>query len=270
MTRPFFPLADDYVSRGLIAAAMFSFAGLFVTAPALLFDDRLINGASVWHKPLKFWLSLGVQFATFAVLAQLLTPANRDRIALKAVCFVALVALAFENVYITLQAARGRASHFNYETSFEATMYALMGLGALTFVLLGIVIGAMLAFQRDGDRSGLKLGAILGLIVGSLLTFAYGGYMSIYGSHYFAMPGASDAGGLPVVGWSTRATDMRPAHFMATHMVQATPVVGWLLDRFAPAAARIGVWLAAVALAALTTLLFVLPLTGVAPLGWLG
>lgn len=269
MNRPFFPLSDDNVSRSLIAAAMFSFAGFFVTAPALLYDDRLINGVSVWWKPLKFWLSLGIQFATFAVLAQLLTVSNRNRIGLKAFVYIAIVSLAFENVYITIQAARGRASHFNFETQFESGMYALMGLGALTFVILGIIIGAMLAFQRDGDRSGLKLGAILGLIIGSAFTLAYGGFMSTYGSHYFAAPGISDIGGLPIVGWSTMATDLRPAHFTATHMLQFVPFAGWLADRIAPAQARIIVWLTTILLAAIATILFVLPLRGVAPLGFL-
>ncbi|MEM9705678.1 MAG: hypothetical protein AAF850_06320 [Pseudomonadota bacterium] len=261
------PFADDYVTRALVAAGMFSLAGFFVVSPLALFDDRQFNGVSLWWKPMKFWLSLGVQFLTYAVLAQLLSPESRSRLSLKVVTYVAVCFLAFENVYISIQAARARASHFNYDTPFEASMYSLMGAGALWFMLVAGFLGWMLARQKDGDSSGLKLGAVLGLLIGSIMTVAVAGFMSVYGSHYFNAPGTSDEGGLPIVGWSTTATDLRPAHFFAIHIIQGAPLAGWVGDQFG--LGRALAVIATLIFVFATVVFFVLPILGRAPLGFL-
>ncbi len=80
---------------------------------ALLLDARQLSSVSVWAKPLKFELSLALHWAT---VARLLGAPHR--------AFVTVVEL----LYIVLQAARGRASHFNNDTLLKAVRCtALMG-----------------------------------------------------------------------------------------------------------------------------------------------
>ncbi len=89
-------------------------------------------------------------------------------------------------------------------------------------------------------------GARLGLLlfwVGSVL----GGFMIHYNQHTV---GAPDGGpGLPGLGWSTTAGDLRLAHFLGMHALQALPLLGWALRGLRP---RRGVALLAVGAALYT------------------
>ncbi len=163
---------------------------------------------------------------------------------------------------------------FMYSTPYETTMYYLTDVGALVLVLaalvLWIVLGIVLiASTRRGSWTGLRLGAALGLILGPILTTVIAGFMGVYGSHHYGASG-SDAGGVPFFGWSTTLPDLRPAHFVATHLIQALPVVGWLAERTWPRGSRSVVWTCAALGTALGLGLFGIALSGRAPLGWLG
>ncbi|OON68660.1 hypothetical protein B0919_12690 [Hymenobacter sp. CRA2] len=201
---------------------------LLVLALALwLVDDRVVTGLNVWIKPAKFSASGLIYLWTLAwLLADV--PAQDQRSARRIGRLVAL-SLVVEMACIVLQAARGTTSHFNIDSVFDAVLFQIMGV----FIMLNsaaIVWAIVLVFRRRPFGSaawvwGIRLGLIL-FLVGS----AVGGVMAGRMAHTV---GAADGGaGLPVLGWSTRHGDLRAAHFLGLHALQALPLVGWLLERY--------------------------------------
>jgi len=253
-------LDDDHVTRALVAAAFFTVAMFVVTLPASAIDARTIDGDSVWLKPQKFNVSLSVHFLTLAILAQQLPRKVRAGPSLTIFAYAALAASAFEIIYMSIQAARGRRSHFNYETELESQLYLLMGLGALFLVIVAIVLAVQIMRKGDPASPGLKLGSILGLLFGAMATIGFAGYMSASGSHHV---GAHPDGGahVPFFGWSRVAGDLRPAHFVALHAMQTLLLLGFALDRLR-IPARAAVVAAALAQLGLAAALFFQALAG--------
>lgn len=216
---------------------------MLVLLPATLvllsLDPRLLNNISIWAKPVKFQLSLALYFATLGLLVRLLAPAARQDWKLRLGFLLALLAALFEILYITLQAARGRGSHFNLETPLEATLYQLMGVGAVVIVLVAAQLG--IAIHRHAGAAtgpGLRLGATLGLVLGALATLVTAG---VLGGGNIATPDQL-VNGLPLFGWSQSGGDLRVPHFFATHLMQALPLLGLIADRFWPRRAQPLVW----------------------------
>ncbi|UYZ59513.1 hypothetical protein [Hymenobacter latericus] len=192
-------------------------------------DERTITGLNVWVKPIKFSIAGVVYLWSLAwLLADL--PAQVQRSARRIGRLVG-VALAIEISCVYLQAARGTTSHFNISSWFDAIVFQLMGV----FILINTVaivwaIWLMFRHRPHGSSAwvwGMRLGLIL-FLVGS----AVGGSMSARMAHTV---GAADGGaGLPLLGWSTRHGDLRAAHFLGLHALQAIPLVGWLITRYLP------------------------------------
>ncbi|MBI2255446.1 MAG: hypothetical protein HYU58_12560 [Proteobacteria bacterium] len=242
--------------------------------PALILqslDPRTLNDVSVWVKPTKFALSLALHYATLAWAMGLLAPEWRQGIYMRRSFLLALGAGFFEIAYISLQAARGRASHFNGATMMETVLYAIMGVGAVLLVVQSFDLGRhILKFPRRDVAAGVRLGAGLGLTLGSVATLVTAGIMSAgaipaalgYPAGHWVGGAFSDAGGLPLLGWSTTGGDLRVSHFFSTHIMQALPLLGWLADRFRPKQARVLVLAGAVLLVALVMATFLQAVSG--------
>jgi hypothetical protein len=157
---------------------------------------------------------------------------------------IAAVVMIVELVIIVGQAARGRASHFNTQTPLDARLWAIMGQLILLVWVATLVLALLLLRERiagAGLATGLHWG--LGVTLVGMLSAAFmveplnrwaearaGGPPSLAaGSHTI---GALDGGpGLPLLGWSTVAGDLRIGHFVGLHALQLLPLLGWLLDR---------------------------------------
>ena len=242
-----------------------------ILAVLAVVDDRVLLGAPLWLKPLKFAISLALYSATLAwMLGQL-----RER-ALQRAGWVVAVAGAVEMVIIVGQAAVGNRSHYNVDTPLSAALWSTMG---VTIVVLWLAtLAVALRFLRGGgtgplaepDGLATSPGLVipvhgrgraattairLGLVV-ALVGLAEGFLMATAGAHAVGVP---DGGpGLPLVGWSTTGGDLRIAHFVGMHALQGLP----LLAAGLAATARIDevtrvrlVQIAAAAWAGLTVLL---------------
>jgi hypothetical protein len=239
-------LDEDNTTRMWVMCGLLLTAFLFVLVPAQLFDPRTLGGAPIWAKPIKFSLSLAVHFFTLALLAQQIGAQYRVNKTLTCFAYAGAASALFELIYISIQAGRGRKSHFNIDTELEITMYNLMGIAAFFLVAVSFVLGVMIwRFSRhriaqreasndakamDDPNVGLRWGSIIGLIIGSVLTLVFAGYMSSTSSHLVGQPvGQSEV--VPVVGWSRTLGDLRIPHFIVTHLIQILPIIGLLSDK---------------------------------------
>jgi hypothetical protein len=262
------PSLSDRARDLLLLAIGVQVAFLIPSVIAYAVDDRLLNDVSVWSKPVKFQLSLILMLGTAALLLPLLDATTRATRTVRGASFAMAISSTLEIIYIVIQAARGRASHFNESTPLEAMLYPIMGVGAVSIVAGAFVIGWVIWRHGRADiGEGLRSGAAWGLMIGAVLTVVTAGVMS---SGAITEPGhwvggiRSDANGLFLVGWSRTGGDLRVPHFFATHIMQGLPILGLLLDRFVPGRARVGIWAGAAAGILIVAATFVQAAMGVA------
>lgn len=261
-----FAALEDGTRRLLIVGIGLQMALALPSLIALFIDERVLNDISVWVKPLKFQASLTLMLVTLLLLLPLIEQQTRAGRGVWLASLVAVITASGEILYITLQAARGRASHFNLSTPAEAMAYSVMGAGAALLVLSSLVIGVYILLRpRQDAMAGLRLGAGWGLVLGSIATLMTAFPLAsgeIGGPGHWVGGVRTDLGGLPLVGWSRTGGDLRVPHFFATHIMQALPLLGLAFDRVAPRFARSGIALGAIISIAVVIATFVQAVQG--------
>jgi len=217
-----------WLSVAMAASTLAALAGLIV-------DPRLLDGAPLWAKPLKFSLSILIYALT---LSWLLGQLQRWRRLAWWAGTLAAVFLAVEIVIIGGAAAAGNKSHFNVSTPVAAGLWSAMAT-SIVIVWLAALVTALLLFRAPlGDpartlaiRAGLVI-ALIGMGLAFLMTGPTAEQLSsfrgIVGAHTVGLP---DGGpGLPLLGWSTAAGDLRVPHFVGMHALQLIPLSALLLE----------------------------------------
>jgi hypothetical protein len=224
--------------RRLTLYALALFALAIPMALAWGIDERVVRGANVWIKPIKFALSIGLLALTTAWFIGHLVPAKRRGPAIDRIVWLLIGTGSFELAYITLQAALGQGSHFNVGDAFHGTMYTLMGIGAIGLTATQPMLAWQLHRHPDDVRpSAYRLAVKLGLV----LTFAFGAGIGLLLSGIQPPQGGA---AVPLLGWQLAGGDLRPAHFWGIHAGQLLPAVGLLVAARAEAQARARVWIA--------------------------
>jgi hypothetical protein len=223
--------------------------------PLWILDSRQLLGVSVWEKPIKFYISVAIFSFTYSLLSSFLTRGGRW---VKLTGLVIAVSLAVENVLILAMASIGETSHFNVSTPTAIAIWSIMAT-FISFVLFAtIFISVMILFQKQQEfnlKLALALGSVntaVGMGLAYLMTWPtanqLANYQGIAGAHAV---GVDDGGpGLPFLGWSTVAGDLRVGHFFGLHSIQVAAIL--------------------LALSLLLPLAFRVPLILVGNLTWLG
>jgi hypothetical protein len=227
--------ATDYLQSWRNMHPLWYYSTLGYLALALLcliaqgFDDRLLLGISVWAKPFKFAISIAVYFGTMTIFVEFMPQGYFAKKRGRLLTAIPVATALFEMAYIATQAALGEPSHYNRETSFNATMYTLMGLGATAMVAALLWMGVSIA--RNNELSNPM---ILAIVIGLVLTFLLGGGFGTYlGNHpgHWVGGTSDDANGIWLFKWARDGGDLRVAHFFGMHAMQVMPLFASLLPK---------------------------------------
>ncbi|MET0314956.1 MAG: hypothetical protein ABW275_11230, partial [Hansschlegelia sp.] len=211
------------------ALAAFGIAclSLFVVAALLpLVDARMLDGVSVWAKPAKFFLSVGVFSLTSAWFFGFVRPERRRTRPLLWSVRVLIGANVYELGYIVFQAAQGQQSHFNTGDPLHHALYALMGLGAVALILTKLPLAIEIARR---PAAGLDPDLRFAVVLGLAMTMALGGLAGVYMGAQTGHSVGAVGGAAPLFGWNRLGGDLRVAHFLGMHAEQILPATGWLL-----------------------------------------
>jgi hypothetical protein len=198
--------------------------------PLWILDSRQLLGVSVWEKPIKFYISVAIFSFTYSWLSSFLTRGGRW---VKLTGFVVAVSLAVEIVIILFMASIGETSHFNVSSPTAIVIWSLMATFISIVLFSTIFISLMIMFQKQQEfnlKLALALGSIntaVGMGLAYLMTWPtaaqLANYQGIAGAHAV---GVSDGGpGLPFLGWSTVAGDLRVGHFFGLHSIQVAAIL---------------------------------------------
>lgn len=242
--------------RPLMIAGFVSFVCFAALAIVSLFDPTEILGINRWIKPMKFFVSIAIFVWTSAVYLHFLKDYKN---AARFISWGMILIFLVEMIIIVAQAARGTTSHFNTGTPLDGMLFAIMGLA----IALNTLLAAYLLFLYFKAGIDLPESIVWGMRLGIILFLASsfeGAYMSAHLSHAV---GVRDGGeGLPLVNWSTKGGDLRVAHFVGMHALQAVPFFAYTMERYKVGSATLWTFVFAALYFAAFTFVFVQALFG--------
>jgi hypothetical protein len=209
------------------------------------------------RKPTTFGISFGLTTITLAWITGHLQVSDRTRWLLLGPLAVADTT---EVAWVAVQRWRGVASHFNFATTLDTSLF-LTGAAAITVTVTVIVAVTVLSFWRLRAAPSMAVAVRAGLLV-LLVAQGVGGWMI---GHGVGPAGDGVTQGLTTFG---AAGVMKVPHAVAMHAVQVLPGLAWLLGFAAlPERRRLGlVWAATVGYGALVAVSLAQTAAGLAPL----
>lgn len=196
---------------------MLLLSGLFHVAVWLSSGAPSLQGPVSWRKPIEFGLSGAITTLSLAwVLGRLPRSPVWDWTAA-----IAIVFFVPETALIDLQQWRGVASHFNYDTAFDAAVFSAMGI-CIGVVAIGIAILAVRSFFRVSGPPSTTLAVRAGMVF-LLLGQVLGGLIL---ANQFSSNGP--LANASIVG---AAGELKVPHALALHGLQALAILALILER---------------------------------------
>jgi hypothetical protein len=225
-----FGLSRVMHTKSLFWLAIICVGVAIALVPLWILDSRELLGVSVWEKPIKFYISVAIFSFTYSWLSSFLTRGGRW---VKLTGLIIAVSLAVEIVIILAMAIIGETSHFNVSSPTAIAIWSIMASFISIVLFSTIFISLMILFQKQQEfnlKLALALGSIntaVGMGLAYLMTWPtatqLANYQGIAGAHAV---GVEDGGpGLPFLGWSTVAGDLRVGHFFGLHSIQVAAIL---------------------------------------------
>jgi hypothetical protein len=193
-------------------------------------------GPISFRKPFSFGVSFGLTTITLAWFA--------DRLGLRRragwwLLMPLVLANTSEVVWVSVQRARGAASHFNFDTPLDSLLFSVMGGFAIMVTASVIVALTIIAFRRRTDDPVLTVAIRAGLLI-LLVAVAVGGAMIGVGNSR-----AQQGQTLNLVRWG-EAGNMKVTHALGMHGLQVLAGLAlWLSAVSLPLGARMRImWIA--------------------------
>lgn len=229
---------------------------------AIAMDDRQLGGLSVWVKPAKFAASVMVWCWTMAwCFGALPADVVRQRAA-RIIIWGTIICGTYEVGWISLRSAFGLPSHFAKDIIGNIG-YGVMGLGAVALCALAAWLGILVLRSCKPELPSAMRQAIgFGLVISGVTGVITGATISVFASPYIG--GAGAAGPWPPFFWAAHGGDLRIAHFIGIHAMQALPLLAMILAAIPRLKAAPLVQLGAVLWLAFTGFAFAQALRGIA------
>ena len=217
---------------------------LVVALAGVVFDSRSVLGAPTWMKTLKFTISVALYAGTLIWVLNAIT--RRPRL-VRFIGDASGAIFLLEIGIIALQAARGVPAHFNTATLLDGILFSIMGAGITSMWALNVIAFVLLLREKLQTRAmtwavrGGLLIALIGMALAFFMTspnatqmaaLQSGQRLSMIGAHNVNALVDGQTRMLPVLGWNLDGGDLRIAHFVGLHAIQALPLLAlWLRRR---------------------------------------
>lgn len=230
-------------NRTLFWAGIGMFVSAVILVPLWLLDPVQMLGVSRWGKPIKFFVSAGIFSLTYSWLSAHIS--RWPRVVYWAGAIIG-ISFVIELIGITGAAAFETTSHFNVSSPISTVVWAVMAFFVNVILVATIVLSLLILFEKNRPfllKLGLGLGSLI-TSVGMGLAFLMtnptedqlADFDGIAGAHSV---GIDDGGpGLPFLGWSTVAGDLRVGHYFGLHAIQVALAI-LILQKYLPVALRL-------------------------------
>ncbi len=181
-----------------------------------------VSGISAWFKPFKFAISISIYCSTMAWFCYELPDFN-----IKLFNWANIFLFSFEIVYINIQAARAKESHFNQTTLFYRAMFGGMAIAAIAITIYAAYVG-ILFFQSNFSNLPVYYVWAIRLSIFIFIIFSFEGLlMGGRGTHTIGTRVQTTF--LPLMKWNMTEGDLRVAHFIGMHGLQVIPLLSFYI-----------------------------------------